>query len=323
MKFNEIKVRMMIRYPVLVTFAMLILAAAMTPVRTKSIQQGALGSFDVQSLVKSSDLNGAAMHQRLPEYTYIQTRITREKDRNGRVSERVRQYEAYPINVSGRHRHILSMISRDGVAIPPDQIEKNRRLAVDEMEKAELTEVPSPDAHDAAAPVQYVTAGIGIGASGEGVWLSASQFLHHCRFSDPFRISFGGRDTIRLVFHSCRVYPASRRENYLEGLSGIAWIDEADKVVVRIEAWPASDAMNSHEILSSRPADPTIVYDQQLIHGGIWAPRLIRLNGIGRSAIFNGVDKDMAFKFTDYKHFSTEIRDPDIADPRKKPIPHQ
>lgn len=126
---------------------------------------------------------------------------------------------------------------------------------------------------------------------------------------------------IMLAMHSCRVSPQSTRENYLEKIAGIVWIDESDKVVARIEAWPA--ATDTKDIFSSRPVDEIIVYDQKLIQGGIWVPRRIRLNGLSKAAIFNGVDKDITFEFRDYQHFSTEIKDPEIIDPKKKPFPPQ
>ncbi len=284
-------------------------------------QQRDLESLDIQALIRESDRNGSIQHQRLPEFTYIQKRITREIGANKKLTERIREFEAYPVRVGGRHRHILSLISMDGVPVPSDQVEKNRVSAAREMEQAERAELAAPEAHDSSNPIQYVTAGIGIGADGTGVWVSASQFLHHCRFSHPRRTELGGRDMIMLAMHSCRVSPQSTRENYLEKIAGIVWIDESDKVVARIEAWPA--ATDTKDIFSSRPVDEIIVYDQKLIQGGIWVPRRIRLNGLSKAAIFNGVDKDITFEFRDYQHFSTEIKDPEILDPKKKPIPPQ
>lgn len=90
-----------------------------------------------------------------------------------------------------------------------------------------------------------------------------------------------------------------------------------DKVVVRLEAWPKTSVSGQE-----RPANEVIVYEQQRVQEGIWAPRRIRLNGIGNATVFNGVDKDMSFEFTDYRHFSTEIKDTEIVAPKKKPLLH-
>src|SRR5262249_41386477 len=48
-----------------------------------------LSSLDVPLLICDSDHLGAAMHQRLPEYTYLQTRVSRELDQRGKLFEHV------------------------------------------------------------------------------------------------------------------------------------------------------------------------------------------------------------------------------------------
>jgi len=257
------------------------------------------------------------MHKRLVEYTYIQRRTTSEVGSKGKLVRQVREFEAYPVKFEGRHRHVLSLIKKDGVPVSEAQLEQNRLYAAKEMEKAEYEEIaPAPATNDAN---KYITAGIGIGASGEGVWLGVSQFLRHCQFEAPRLTPLNGRETLALALHSCDGQLATPNESYLRQLIGIVWIDLADKVVVRLEAWPGSNTLSPAEILAARPADEVIVYEQQLVREEMWAPQRIRLNGIGKGRLFNGVDKDMIFEFVDYKHFSTEIKEKDITEPIKKP----
>jgi hypothetical protein len=42
---------------------------------------------------------------------------------------------------------------------------------------------------------------------------------------------------------------------------------------------------------------------------GLWVPKRIRLNAIGKADIFNGTDKDMTFEFSQYQRFATEVKD--------------
>lgn len=284
-----------------------------------------MAAQDIPALLRASDQNGAAMHQRLLEFTYIQKRITREVSAKDKVSERVREFEAYPVKTEGRHRHVLSLIKKDGLALSEKQIEENRLVAAAEMEKAAQEEIATvtPETGDTE---KYITAGIGIGPgqTGEGIWLGVSQFLRQCRFDAPRLVQLAGRETIALRLHSCDSNLLGARERYLAKLTGIVWIDVVDKVVVRLEAWPTaltSGAERPKDIFTERPANEVIVYEQQRVQGDIWAPRRIRLNGIGKAAVFNGVDKDMVFEFTDYRHFSTEIKETEIVAPKKKPIP--
>src|SRR5262245_7749537 len=70
-----------------------------------------LSSLDVDLLIRDSDLLGSAMHLRLPEYTYIQKRLSRELDQRGNLIEHGATYEAYPITVPGGRRHVISLIN--------------------------------------------------------------------------------------------------------------------------------------------------------------------------------------------------------------------
>jgi hypothetical protein len=294
---------------------------------TSPAQQVNLEMLDIPALIRASDRNGAAMHRRLLEFTYIQRRISREVGPNGKVIEQVREFEAYPIKTAGHHQHILSLIKKDGVSVSRVQLERNRQFAASEMEKAERGETaPTADA-ETTGEEKYITAGIGIGPAGEGVWLGVSQFLRQCRFEAPRTAQLGDREMIALTLHSCAANLAEPRESYLAKLTGIVWIDAADKVVLRLEAWPIapiSGAERPKDILAERPSAEVIVYEQQRIRvgteGEIWAPRRIRLDGIGKAMLFNGVHKDMSFEFTDYRHFSTDIKEKEIIEPKKEPV---
>ncbi len=268
-----------------------------------------LSSLDTQSLIRDSDRLGAAMHLRLPEYTYLQTRLSREHDQRGKLLERVSAYEAYPIKVRGRHRHVISLIREDGVPISPTRLKKERERAVKVMEAAERESVPLAGGALAASVEKYVTAGIGLSQAGEGVWVGVSQFLRQCRFGAPRYDRLVDREMIALDIHSCAGKVDAPREQYLAGMAGVVWIDAADKVVARLEAWPAPATEQRLETPAALPEAETLVYEQMRLPNGLWVPKRIRLNALGKAALFNGTDKDMTFEFSRYQHFSTEVTD--------------
>src|SRR5262249_9668266 len=96
-----------------------------------------ISSLDIPLLIRDSDRLGAAMHLRLPEYTYLQTRLSRELDQRGKMIEHVSAYEAYPIIIMGHHRHVISLISEGGAPISPKRLKKERQQAAKEIEAAE------------------------------------------------------------------------------------------------------------------------------------------------------------------------------------------
>ncbi len=272
-----------------------------------------LSSLDIPLLIRDSDRLGIAMHLRLPEYTYVQTRISRELSQRGKLIERVSAYEAYPINVPGHHHHVISLISEDGVPVSPKRLKKERQQAVKEIETAERGSMPQAT----VGAEKYVTAGIGMSQAGDGVWIGVSQFLRQCEFGAPRYDRLAGRDMIALNIHSCASNVSVPREQYLGRMAGVVWIDAVDKVVARLEAWPAS--ATEQEIPSAPPEAETLVYEQMRLPNGLWVPKRIRLNAIGKAALFNGTDKDMVFEFSQYQRFNTEVKDLQQVTLKSKP----
>jgi hypothetical protein len=266
-----------------------------------------LSSLDVPLLIRDSDLLGTAMHLRLPEYTYIQTRVSREFDQRGRLVKRVSAYEAYPIIVLGNRRHVISLISEDGAPVSPKRLKKERQRTAKEIETAERESSLQVGAVRAAGAEKYVSAGIGVSQAGDGVWIGVSQFLQRCRFGTPRYDRLADRDMIALNMGSCAGDVSDPSEQYLARMAGVVWIDATDKVVARLEAWSAPET--ERETSSATRTAETIVYEQTRLPNGLWVPRRIRLNAIGRAALFNGTDKDMTFEFSHYQRFNTEIKD--------------
>jgi hypothetical protein len=258
-------------------------------------------------LIRDSDRLGTAMHLRLPEYTYLQTRLSREFDQRGKMVERVSAYEAYPIIVPGHQRHVISLISEDGAPVSPKRLKKERQQAAKEIETAERESALQVGGAPTAGAEKYVAAGIGVSQAGDGVSIGVSQFLRQCRFGEPRFDRMADRDMIALNIHSCAGDTGDPREQYLARMTGVVWIDAADKVVARLEAWPASETML--EIDSAPRNEETIVYEQMRLPNGLWFPKRIRLNAIGKAALFNGTDKDMTFEFNHYQRFNTEVKD--------------
>jgi hypothetical protein len=265
----------------------------------------ALSSLDIPQLIHDSDRIGTAMHLRLPEYTYIQTRFSRELDQRGKLVEHVSAYEAYPIIVLGNRRHVISLISEDGAPVSPKRLKKERQQAAKEIETAERESALKGGGAPAASAEKYVSAGIGVSQAGDGVWIGVSQFLRQCRFGAPRYDRLSNRDMIALDTRSCSGNVSDPREQYLARMAGVVWIDAADKVVARLEAWPASEG----KMPSASPASETLVYEQMRLPNGLWVPKRIRLNAIGKADLFNGTDKDMTFEFSHYQRFNTEVKE--------------
>ena len=117
-----------------------------------------------------------------------------------------------------------------------------------------------------------------------------------------------GRQTIVLDFRPRESVRLSRDRQWVHRLTGTLWIDLLDKSLIRIEG-------------QSRPGPDfpvNFVYQQQLLAPGVWAPSLIRVNTAGDESLFEGLNWDAWFEFTNFKKFDTSEIEQKIEAPKEK-----
>jgi hypothetical protein len=107
--------------------------------------------------------------------------------------------------------------------------------------------------------------------------------------------------------------------SYVNKLIGMVWIDQTDKIVTRLEGWPASE--EAFDLIQSTAPqnDAALVYRQERQADGLWFPSLIRLNANGRTDLFNGLNWEVTFEFESYKRFDTSASDKIGAPNSKNP----
>jgi hypothetical protein len=75
---------------------------------------------------------------------------------------------------------------------------------------------------------------------------------------------------------------------------------------VRLEAWP-TDEFRKHDAVVN--AEPRLVYQQTKLDSGAWVPTLMRINSGTNSMLYDGLNWDVVFEFTEYKQFKTSADD--------------
>ncbi len=275
--------------------------------------------IDVSALVRDAQRNGAAMHRQFLDYTYTLRKTRRTLDERGKSDEQeVQEFEAYPV----RGEHVLIQLNSNGIKLPPWRIDFDRRRAGEHLMEAERkarerAEGPATDADDG-----YAAAGI-FGRTRQGkrayVAIDPTTFLHNCDFSTPHIEKLNDRDAIVLDFHARPGISLPPSRAFISKFVGQIWIDVEDKVIARLEAWPAPEFARK-ESAPSRPVQQArVVYQQMKLPTGIWFPSLIRMNANGDESIFDGLNWDVEFEFSDYKHFTATSEDTKINDSKKHP----
>lgn len=194
-----------------------------------------------------------AVDARRYDYTWMTKYTEREVNARGAVTgETVEVYECYPV----RGEVVKKLVSRNGVPLTPREAEKELKRATKDLERAERAAAKGEGGHAAALNASAPPDPSGIPAfgpaSGFQVWrgnqlseiyVALWRFLRAGQFYAPRRVSFRGRDAILLDFRPRPDFrPANQVEQPYAKLVGRVWIDERDKAVARLEAWPAPEA---------------------------------------------------------------------------------
>jgi tetratricopeptide (TPR) repeat protein len=268
-------------------------------------------SPEMQELLKQSAAAGGARYQELLSYTYQLKKTRRVLDELGKsanVQEQV--FEAYPV----RGEHVLIRLSTDG--IPSKTLGDERKRAARSLEEAEAHQQAADG--EASTTNDYVSAGVSGMYQGKSgyVSISISALMSFCELYAPRTETIADRPTIAFSFRPRFGAAVPLKYSYLTKLVGTIWIDQADQTVTRVEGWPDS----AFDLVSSTAtgSEAVLIYRQERQPSGAWFPSTIRLNARGRADLFNGLNWDVVFEFSNYQRFDTNATEKLNSPPPKE-----
>ena len=302
------------------------------PAQEPTSRQTGAEALDIAALIREVALAERANNRNFSEYTYT-SRVTERESKDGRVTkETVTVAEVYPQYGEA----VRKVVSRDGVAVPADEAEREFKRVIRELEKAEreaakrreqaARQAAGPQAPPAPAPDAIAYFGPQWGFSfrsgfnsGEFV-LSLWHFLRACEFHAPRLERLSGRDVIVLSFRPRADFtPARDSQKPYAKLAGVVWIDAADKNIARLEAWPAPGASPKGRAPATSEKDPAVRIEQTRLPDGRWKESLVRLNTTADRELFNNVARDHTEEMTNFQRFTTKAGDAAVAAPPAKP----
>ncbi|HEX8500340.1 MAG TPA: hypothetical protein VF659_07095 [Pyrinomonadaceae bacterium] len=257
------------------------------------------------------------------EYTWTVTITERELDRRGAVKKQtVEVAEVYPV----RGQFARKLVSRDGVPVSEKQAREQLKKVAERLEKAAREEqqraeakAPPPPTPETQNPTGMPGFGFstgqrhGNGFGSSEISMAVSRFFRYAEFTAPRRERVRGRDAVVLDFRPRADFrPADEIQRPYAHLAGRLWIDDADKAVLRLEAWP-TDAPGA-----AAPPEPSIVFEHERLPDGVWLERLVRIKTYGRKDIFNGIELDLTKEAADFKRFTAGAGDDRLDAPKKK-----
>ena len=268
----------------------------------------ATDKLDVAELLREVSRNQDELENRVAEYAFTQTETDREINSKGELKkETVKVYEVYPLP---NREPVEKLISENGVPLSAERAAKEDRRVKEEFEKAEREK--EEDAKKVARRREERQKK----EDKEGTEIS--PFLRVCEFVSPRREMLAGRETIVFDFRPRPGFqPKNREESLIAKLVGVVWIDPLDKQIIRLEARLAEGFKMAGGLLVSLKPGAAVVIEQTRMAQGVWLPRFAQLNLSVKVLLFAGGDYNKTIEWSDYKHFSGDVKDYKIDAPAK------
>jgi hypothetical protein len=280
---------------------------------------------DIAALLRDVALNQDQTEHRVAEYSFKQTETDREINSKGELKKQtVKVYEVFPLP---NREPVEKLISENGVVLSAERAAKEDKRVQEEFLKAEReSEKKTREAAKRSAEAERDNNNGGLekqDKSGseskndeEGENPAISLFLRVCDFVSPRRERFEGRESIVFDFRPRTGFkPKSREESLIAKLVGTLWIDPVDKQVMRLEARLAEGFKIGGGLVASLKPGAALVMEQTRMEQGVWLPRFAQINLSVKVLLFAGGDFNKTIEWSDYKHFSGDVKDYKIEAP--------
>ena len=267
-------------------------------------------NLDVAELLREVGRNQDETENRVSEFAFTQTETDREINSKGELKKQtVKVYEVYPLP---NREPVQKLISENGVPLSPERAAKEDRRIQEEFAKAERDK-----AKDEKKVAQRRAEREKARAEGKEA-TEISSFLRACEFVSPRRELLAGRETIVFDFRPRPGFkPGNTEERLIAKLIGVVWIDPVDKQVIRLEARLAEGFKMAGGLLVSLKPGAALVMEQTRMVQGVWLPRFAQINLSLKVLLFGGGDYNKTVEWSEYRHFSGDIKDYKIGEPAK------
>jgi len=136
----------------------------------------------------------------------------------------------------------------------------------------------------------------------EGRRTSMDDVVAMLTFTMDRREKVQGRDAIAVRFTpKPTAEPETREGRIAQAFSGIAWVDEAAREVIRVEATAVDSISFGFGLIARLNKGTTATLTREPIPAGIWLPTSIRFSGEGRALLIRKLNVDQRIEWSEYK----------------------
>jgi len=245
---------------------------------------------EIPALLQQVEANQHAAEALRNRYTYHVFQETTEVDRNGKV-KKTESTDADSFAIDGIR--VNREVAKNGKPLTPDEARKES----DRIDK----DVAKAKAHraDLAAKGQATT-------DRGNDELSVARILELGKMSNLRIAEVDGRRAFVVDYTGD---PNAKTHAEIEGvfrdLVGTVWIDDQDRVLMRVEGHFVKDFKIGGGLIADMHKDTSFDFRQVKIDGEVWLPSSVDAHGKFSYLLFGGFSGSFKLRVTDYKKFRT------------------
>ena len=261
---------------------------------------------DVQQLTREVKARLRTDEQLLRQYTYRERRRDVDVTKFGKVRfGPYREFEVYPSEVPGETYKRL--VSVDGVPLEPAVLARrdaeHRKTVLDQLEQRRL-ETPAQRQKRLAKEARERR---------EDQDVIDDVFAVY-EIAIVGRELLDGRPTIVTALTPRKdARTKSNAGKFLKKIRGRAWVNEADRQVVRAELEAVQDITFGLGLLARMQRGSTISFRRTLVNNEIWMPAEAQYKVVGKTLIFRKFALESTTVFSDYRKFNVTTSE-DVAE---------
>ncbi len=275
-------------------------------------------ALDIPALLREVEKNQEKIDERVADYSYTEKRTEREiNDRGEETKTTVKVVEIVRLQGGGGFSRL---ISENGVPLSAERAAKQDKQIQEQVAKYEQEREKREQ-----KKLEAEKNGTAKKKKDDDDNLSVADFVRICEFVSPRREHFQDREAIVFDVRARPGFrPANRTESIVAKLNGVAWIDPADKEIMRFEARFAEGIKVGGGLLASIRPGATFTFEQARVStDGVWLPRFSQANVSARVLLFKGYNVNVTQEFSDYRRSKTEFKDYNITAPAADAAPPQ
>lgn len=275
-------------------------------------------ALDIPALLREVEKNQEKIDERVADYSYTEKRTEREiNDRGEETKTTVKIVEIVRLQGGGGFSRL---ISENGVPLSAERAAKQDKQIQEQVAKYE--EARGKREQKKLEAEKNSTAKK---KKDDDDDLKVADFVRICEFVSPRRERFQDREAVVFDVRPRPGFrPTNRTESIVAKLNGVAWIDPADKEIMRFEARFAEGIKVGGGLLASIRPGATFTFEQARVStDGVWLPRFSQANVSARVLLFKGFNVNVTQEFSDYRRSKTEFKDYNITAPNADTAPPQ